>query len=501
MGGIGIELRMGILRDAARQQMLGPLSSHGWTASIVDESEAGEYLVIDAEKSGEKHSVALMYTSATDNLYYKSLEGRVSHIFINGQLYHVESYARGVAIPVSSVSDFFPLLVKWNSELAPAKPIKKNVGPPATTLRIVSENPLSGIWSRLNQFSSSELAKKLVLKRAGIGNAELTGTQVNSKASGVAFALGNAADYYKGAPYESLNKRVLSLYYGTLSLAFAEMLAAPNGPSDLDELEGITKQGHGLFALPSVTGHFGDLKVGVLATGFYPNWVSFLGYDTSFYPKAKAKSVGDLDNSIKYPSQSFAGMSALLSAVPELGDLFTQVYDDEPAWIIPYFDMSSRYVQGSANPVSSYIFLKDQSRKISEARITSQDWPLAELTRIEATDEGEVFRARVDHPGLDYWYNALLLHRSSYLSSPTLILPVLGGVPEYRVTSLAILYSLSILVRYMPGAWRRVEGGDWNQHLSVIRTVLDVFERILPQQFLESISGERVHTSLPGALI
>jgi hypothetical protein len=501
MGGVGIELRMGILRNAAKQQMLGPLLSHGWIASIVDESEDGEYLVIDAEKSGEKHSVALMYTSATDNRHYRHLESRVSHIFTNGQLYHVEDYARGIITPVSSVDDFFPLLVEWNSELAPAKISKRTANPPKAILRIVSEDPLTGIWSRLNQFSSSELAKKLVLRRAEKEGAVLADEHVLSKASGIAFAMSNAADYYKGAPYESLNKRVLSLYYGTLSLAFAEMLAAPNGPSDLDQLEGMTKQGHGLFALSSVTGDFGDLKVGVLATGFYPNWVNFLGYDTGFYPKAKAKSVSDLDNSTKYPQQSFAGMSALLSAVPELGDLFTQVYVDEPAWVIPYIDMASRHAQGNANPSSSYIFLKDRSGKISETRIALQDWPLAELTKFETPEDGEVFRARVDHQGLKYWHDALLLHRSPYLSSPTLILPVLGGVPEYRVTSLAILYSLSILVRYMPSAWRRVEGGDWDQHLSVMRAVLDVFERILPQQFLESVSGEHVHTSLPGSLI
>lgn len=500
MGGVGIELRMGILHNAAKQQMLGPLLSHGWIASVEEESKDGEYLVIDAIKGEKKHSVALMYTSATDNRHYRQLESRVSHIFINGQLYHVEGYTRGVATPVSSLDDFFPLLVEWNSELAPPKLIKKTANSPDSIIRIVSENPLTGIWARLNQFSSSEIAKKLVLRRAEKEGVALTDEQVLSKASGIAFALGNAADYYKGAPYESLNKRVLSLYYGTLSLAFAEMLAAPNGPSDLDQLEGMTKQGHGLFALSSVTGHFGDLKVGVLATGFYPGWVSFLGYDTSFYPRAKAKSVDELNNSVKYPSQSFTGMSVLLSAIPELGDLFTQVYDDEPAWVIPYIDSVSQHAQKAANPTSSYIFLKDRSNKISEARIALQDWPLAELTKVETPNNGEVFRARVDHQGLRYWHDALLLHPSPYLSSPTLIMPVLGGVPEYRVTSLALLYSLSILVRYMPSSWRRVEVGDWDQHLSVMRTVLDVFERILPQQFLESISGERVHTSLPGSL-
>lgn len=501
MGGVGIDLRMGILHNAAKQQMLGPLLSHGWIASVVEESKDGEYLVIDATKGEKKHSVALMYTSATDNRHYRQLESRVSHIFTNGQLYHVKEYTKGVATPVSPLDDFFPLLVEWNSELAPPKLSKKIANSPDSIIRIVSENPLAGIWARLNQFSSSEIAKKLVLRRAEKEGVELADEQVLSKASGIAFALGNAADYYKGAPYESLNKRVLSLYYGTLSLAFAEMLAAPNGPSDLDQLEGMTKQGHGLFALSSVTGQFGDLKVGVLATGFYPNWVSFLGYDTGFYPKAKAKSVGDLDNSVKYPSQSFTGMSVLLSAIPELGDLFTQVYDDEPAWVIPSIDMISQNAQRTANPSSSYIFLKDRSNKISEARIVLQDWPLAELTKVETPHDGKVFRARVDHQGLKSWHDALLLHHSPYLSSPTLILPVLGGVPEYRVTSLAILYSLSILVRYMPSAWRRVEGGDWDQHLSVMRAVLDVFERILPQQFLESISGERVHTSLPGSLI
>lgn len=500
MGGVGIELRMGILHNAAKQQMLGPLLSHGWIASVVEESEAGEYLVIEATKGTKNHSVALMYTSATDNRYYKQLERRVSHIFTNGQLYHVENYAKGVTTPVSSLDDFFPLLVKWNTELAPPKLSKKISSSPDSVIRIVSENPLAGIWARLNQFSSSEIAKKLVLRRAERQGVPLADEDVLSKASGIAFALGNAADYYKGAPYESLNKRVLSLYYGTLSLAFAEMLAAPNGPSDLDQLEGMTKQGHGLFTLSSVTGHFGDLKVGVLATGFYPNWVSFLGYDTGFYPKAKARSVGDLDNSVKYPLQSFAGMSALLSAIPELGDLFTQVYDDEPAWLIPYIDVTSRHAKRATNTSTSYIFLKDLSNKISEARIALQDWPLAELTKVETSRDGEVFRARIDHPGLKSWRDALLMHHSPYLSSPTLILPVLGGVSEYRVTSLAILYSLSILVRYMPSAWRRVEGGDWDQHLSVMRTVLDVFERILPQQFLESISGESVHTSLPGSL-
>ena len=60
------------------------------------------------------------------------------------------------------------------------------------------------------------------------------------------------------------------------------------------------------------------------------------------------------------------------------------------------------------------------------------------------------------------------------------------------------LYALSILVRYMPSAWRRVEGGDWDEHLSLVKSAIGVFERLLPEQFLESIIGERIHARQPG---
>lgn len=63
MGGIGIELRMGILRDAANRQILKPLSSHGWISSIAEESEDGEYLVIVAEKAGKTCSGSHVHLS------------------------------------------------------------------------------------------------------------------------------------------------------------------------------------------------------------------------------------------------------------------------------------------------------------------------------------------------------------------------------------------------------------------------------------------------------
>jgi hypothetical protein len=51
----------------------------------------------------------------------------------------------------------------------------------------------------------------------------------------------------------------------------------------------------------------------------------------------------------------------------------------------------------------------------------------------------------------------------------------------------------------MPSAWRRIEGGDENQYLALVKAALSVWERLLPEQFLESIAGEGLQTAQPGS--
>ncbi|PYD04437.1 hypothetical protein DND90_09310 [Pseudomonas syringae pv. maculicola] len=127
-------------------------------------------------------------------------------------------------------------------------------------------------------------------------------------------------------------------------------------------------------------------------------------------------------------------------------------------------------------------------------------WSISEIEfDRDEKSKSAIFRARVDHDGLEYWHQALPLHQSPFFEGSALILPVLGGVFEYRAISLSLLYALSILVRYMPSAWRRVEGGDWDQHLPMVKMTLDIFERVLPEQFLESITDQQIFSKMPGA--
>jgi hypothetical protein len=493
---------MSILREAADQQLVKPFRTHGWDAAVSSEDTSGEYLIVEAKKAAVTRRVALLYTSATDNRHYKALDATVDHIFTNGALYHIESFTRGIAKPVTPVGDFFPVLVAWNKELAPDthKPL-----PPARPRRvrhITGENPLAGIWSRLDQFSSVTLAEKLITRRAAEESVVLTPDAIRKKAEGIAFAMRNASDYFRGTPFESLNKRILSLYYGSMALAFAEMLASPQGPADLDEVEGMTKYGHGLYVLASGTGDFGGLRVGVIASGFFPRWAAFLGHDTTAYPKEKAKSPSDLE---KKPAGTLTSMRDLLGALPELGDLFLEVFQAAPSWIVPVFNLeentAGRGLGHMGKVESTYIHLVDASGRISKEQIEAACWPMKEITSVAAGNEGgNTYRARVDHTGRAFWYEVLPVHHSPFKDGPTLILPGIGGVSEFRTIAVITLYALSILVRYMPSAWRRVEGGDWDEHLSLVKNALGVFERLLPEHFLESIIGERIHASQPGGL-
>jgi hypothetical protein len=498
LGGPGVEQRLALLRRTAEQQLLKPLQTHGWAASITSENPNGEYFLIDASKGGQTHKVALLYTSATANTVYKTLDGIVEHIFVNGGLYMVEQFAYGIAATVSPVEDFFPILLSWNKQIAPnvAQP-RTAPSRPIAVRHITSETPLVGIWSRLDQFQSINLAHKLIARRATDENVVLDPAIHQSKAEGLAFSLRNASDYFRAGPTDRLNKRILSLYYGTLAFAFAEMLSTARGPQDLDELEGMTKSGHGLYTLPSGEDDFGGLVIGVLATGFFPNWISFLGQDVSAYPKKKAKAIEEL---AKYPPASYALLRDLLAAVPELGDLFLEVFDSEPAWLTPVynlFDNKSGPGLGTANTGSTYIHLFDRSGRIDPSRM-DQAGPLTEIVSVQATGNGREYRARVDHPGLSHWHQALNTHGSPYLQNPALILPTIGGNTAFRVNALVILYALSIVVRYMPSVWRRIEGGDWDEHRALIESLVDVYERILPEQFLGSVIGEQIQASQPG---
>ena len=497
--------RLDILRREVDQTVLKPFRSHGWSAQIVREIDGHDCIEIAAERGAVATQIAVLYSSSgISKSDYAVLSNRVQRIFFNGQLYMPESFASGATVPVEPLGDFFPYLVDLNKQVEPDRSPPAMPRRPASVRRLTAENPIEAINARLQQFTSATLASRLVERRAATEEIALSRDTIKEKATGIAWSMRSALDYLLATPREALIKRVLGLYYGTIALAQAEMLASPSGPIDLDQVEGMTKRGHGLYALAGSNGGFADLRVGVLATGFLPQWMNFLGHDTSGYPKTRPGSAGDLDN-------VRAGMACslrdLFASMPEIDDLFAEVFGGPPGWVsVAYDDEGNARGATALNATprkasSTYGLFLDRSGKVSAQKLESAGWPLAEIRPVEDYEgTGTALCARVDHAGHDVWWTALPIHSSPFRNDPTLLLPTVGGLREYRTIAAVTLYALSIMARYLPSAWRRIEGGDEDQYLGLVQASLAVWERLLPEHFLESIAGETVRTRQPGSL-
>ena len=493
--------RLDILRREVERTVLKPFRLHGWSAEIVREVDRDDCIKIAAQRGAVATRIAVLYSSSgISNARYRELSNEVVRIFFNGQPHMLDSFTRGVTVPVEPLGDFFPFLVHLNRQVDPDRSPPVNSRRPPTVRRLTAENPLDSIIARLQQFTSKTLARRLVEKRADTEAIALLPEAIDSKAIGIAYSMRGALDYVVSTPRDALNRRVLGLYYGTMALAQAEMLASPSGPNDLDAVEGMTRYGHGLYALPQ--GGFADLRVGVHASGFFPRWMEFLGHDISGYPKRRPKSAADLKN---VPAGMACSLRDLFASMPEIDDLFAEVFGGPPGWILVAYDQKANARESVPDATarkasSTYGLFLDRSGKVSVESLKSAGWPLAEIRQAEDHEgTGTAFRARVDHVGHDLWWRVLPTHSSPFGNSPALLFPPVGGLQEYRTIAAVTLYALSIMARYLPSAWRRIEGGDEDQYLALVQASLAVWERLLPEHFLESIAGETVRTAQPGS--
>ena len=179
----------------------------------------------------------------------------------------------------------------------------------------------------------------------------------------------------------------------------------------------------------------------------------------------------------------------LFASMPEIDDLYAEVVGGPPRWISVAYDQVANARRPARKVTSTYGLLLDSSGKVSVDSLHSAGWPIAEIRQeTDGEGTGSVFRARVDHAGHDTMWPVLPTHSSPFGNNPALLFPTMGGLREYRTIAAVTLYALSIMARYMPGAWRRIEGGDQDHYLALVQASLAVWERLLPEHFLESIA-------------
>jgi hypothetical protein len=409
----------------------------------------------------------------------------------------LDSFAFGVSVPVSGLDAFHGLLLEWNAASSTGK-FAPELGdsvvieiPPPTTRTLLSEEPIKAVWLRLRQIQSITLASKLISERASLAKLHLTDEQIHSKAEGVAYALRNAHDYFHAADARNVSQKIVNLYYGCMSFAFAEMLASPSGAEKLSEIEENTKQGHGLYTVDTKEDGLGALAVGILSSGFFRAWMRSLNISLDHAPQKKPRLPKDLQ---QISPDAWIKIEQIFGSIPEIGDLFAEIFDSVPRWLTPTFDMnansnSSRHV---AKVSRTYAVFVDESGRMTKEHIAECPGPISEIIEVRSDyPEARCFRVAVDHPGEKIWWNALKLHHSPF-KQHSLIRPIFGEVFEYRAICTVLLYSLSIVVRYRPSIWRRVQEGDQDHLKVLVEAFLAVSERVLPEQFLETITGRKV---------
>ncbi|MBS7532282.1 hypothetical protein KHC28_01265, partial [Ancylobacter sonchi] len=504
----GWQLRLDILKRDAEQKILAPLRMHGWKAAVDREVKPGEYIVMSAERGGKRLTFALLYSSATDNKVYQALQAEVDLIMFNGAPYHLQSFTQGITAPVRPADEFPVILVQWNRETSEGKfaPDEEAVatldeGEEGDDHRVLlSETPIEAVWLRLRQFHSVRLAQGMIEGRAVRAGVPLSSEVLKDKAEGVAFALRNATDYFTASQTRNVSQRILNLYYGSMAFVFAEMLAAPMGPVTLAEIEDVTKKGHGLYTIDGATTDLQDIIVGAKRSGFMPYWMQFLGKDTAWLPKDAAKVSEQVH---ARPEGSWATLEELFARIPEIADLYIDIFKSPAGWLLPSHDTSANPGGFSSRqherPTRTYAVLTDMSGRMTRNDVAAFPGPISEIKKLESKGRARRFRAAIDHAGLDVWWNALQVHRSP-LGRTALIKPIFLNVNEYRALCFTVLYALSIVVRYRPSVWRRVQEGDLDHMRALIEAFLAVVERVLPEQFLLSVTDSRIYVKQPGSL-
>jgi hypothetical protein len=505
----GWQLRLDILKRDAERKILEPLRRHGWTVAIERDVMRGEHIIMSAGRGGQRRLFAMLYSSAIANEVYQALQAEVCLILLNSAPYMLESYARGITAPIRTADEFPMILVEWNRESSEGKFAPDAEGDATTDEEeeadgyrlLLSETPIDAIWLRLRQFHSVRLAQTMIADRAARAGAALSVEELSGKAEGVAFALRNATDYFTAPQTRNVSQRILNLYYGSMAFVFAEMLASPTGPATLAGIEDVTKKGHGLYTVDGPTSDLQDIIVGVKRSGFMPYWMQFLGKDIAWLPKDAAKLFDQVEG---LPAGSWATLEELFARIPEITDLYMDIFKSPAGWLLPSHDMTANpgtfSLSTRERPTRTYAVLTDMSGRMTRDDVAAFPGPISEIKKLASVGRQRRFQAAVDHAGLDSWWAALPIHRSP-LGRNAIIKPIFNDVNEYRALCFVVLYALSIIVRYRPSVWRRVQEGDLDHMRALIEAFLAVVERVLPEQFLASVTDSKIYVKQPGAFM
>lgn len=488
-------------------------STLGWKLTEVSSNSCNSYLVYKVEKDTEPpvktviHKFARLYSQSTDRTVYRALENEVECIIIDGMDFDTNnSFSRGCSVPVIPESEFLYVMTDWNMEFS-GIPLCDDISADMTptkadnpdAIHIIEENPLEQIYTQLRALTSKTVAQKAVELYARRQNIEFDETVIKSKAEGVSYLVQNAIDYYDNASTENMTQRMLNLYYGTIALMEAEMLVYGEQYKELAEIEQVTKNGHGMMTFGNAESGLSEFYVGVLNKGLFQAWLSHRNVDVTGFPDSKKKAE---------KSEWKISLNQLLYCIPELENILLEVDEDyRPGYLFPSYDSVFNHTRGFSREThyqrkyhGSYVDMIDMTGRADENLVHELPGRIMVIGPYEdSITDSKGWRVFVQHRKGGRHFDEYKTHKG--LSASMILKPLFGITNDWEVYAVMILYTLSIIVRYMPNLWARISHGDLDHYKAVFYQFSRVAERELTQVFLEKLTGKHVVIQHPQGLI
>ena len=503
----GFQSRMAIITNNIEQQIKPLLIHHGWTLNIETIVEHGEYQVLKIERNGYIKKIAILYSQSTDKQVYKFIERNYDACLINSRGYDVNTQLlTEFSKPIETINNFISILKDWNSECTnneeqTIQSEKQRVSITPKKMYLSAENPSEQYWMFIKALRSREVCKRFLREKFN----NLSDDIVNSKSEGISFLLQNACDYFETAQNQNTTQRLLNLYYGTLSFIEADILMNSVNYTDLKSVEDITKKGHGLKTYISDNNYSIDsLYTYPTRQGLFSKWVEVYKYDINNFPANPIKKDDDINEYCYH-------LNEILNRIPELASLMRLVDENYTAGFFePYFasdlnsGMPARSGTYQCKNEGTYIVLLDKSgcSNIDMTKKLIGDFEQQSLyTSSKQPEEGTEhylrYKAFLKHSTTGdkkFWFQNLNIHSSTSCANSILI-PLEPLKDDWIVYAVMALYTFSIIVRYYPNIWRRIQYGEWDKYYAVCLQFAMIIEKILPHIFYERISGQKLRVT------
>lgn len=365
---------------------------------------------------------------------------------------------------------------------------------------ISGDDPLEVAWLRIKSLTNARLVERMLVQR---GTPLSCTTEVLSvKAAGVASSIASGVGYWTFTS-GARNSKVLSRYYALLQFTLAEEVARTDTAETLSDVQKHTEQGHGLaLYCPPDTDTFEARRAHALWQGHFAKYAQSQGLDPrDFAFQARLKG----PNAVPQGGESkVESITSLFAKVPELAKLIKDHLGEHPRVVSlrnPQVAGTDLLPSTAGGKTTSWITVEvpQASPEESVAVISSMQRSPFLNPRVRKIGEVESVVCQVEHIEGKYWHDALDTYSSSF-SERCWIEPLFGRIADPLMVHFVLLYSLSIIVRYLPELWRKIDTAELSHVGSLIDYYLHVVDRILPPLVLGRIIHREIDLDHHGSL-